>query len=53
MLRSMERQQRRPLFWLLTVVMLLCIAVYPLAMLVAHYLDEAEEQPLVVHHTAR
>lgn len=48
-----ERQQRWLLVWLLTGVILFCVAAYPLAVAFAHALDEAEKPPLLFRQSGR
>ncbi|MBV8808211.1 MAG: hypothetical protein JO033_06010 [Acidobacteriaceae bacterium] len=48
-----ERQQRRLLFWLLGGILLLGAAIYPVAIEIAHAMDEAEKPPLLYKPNVR
>jgi hypothetical protein len=50
---QLERQRRWLLLWLLTGIVLLCGAIYPVAIALAHALDEAEKPPLLYDRTRR
>lgn len=48
-----QRQHRWLLLWLLTGIVLLCGAIYPVAIAVAHAMDEAEKPPLLYDQSRR